>query len=654
MNRKFKKVTAVFASAAMVLSTSSFLPYNSFNIVGEITASAEETEQQETNVASVTINGVDNLYADPESFVNAIEKASGEVDAKLLQNVDLGTSSLTVPEGVTLTLDCGEYTLTSSGTYTIYVDGNFCFKGGTLLNTNRLGLTVRDYGSFTMSGGVVNGENSSGIVHTMSDNSNITITGGIVGVDGGGLSVSMGTVTLYGGTYSSIAVATKIGETLADILAEGYALQGTDGLIRRDTKITGTINAKKLFNVAVVECPHTGADATANNDDTHSLNCQFCGCIKEEECTYGNEYQHDNTNHWLTCEVCDGKNTKEQHNLTHIGRKEPTCTENGNIAYWKCDDCGTCFSDENGETEIEQSKTVISATGHKYSDGKCTVCGTFEDGIGAKLAGHSISLDGNIGVNFYMELDESVIENKEAYMQFTLPNGDTQNVNIGEAKTETVDEKQYYVFSCNVAPKEITDIITAQIITSDSRKGTVYEYSVMDYADCILLNSDNYDDKTVKLVHEMLYYGETARLYFSSSIIGSDSDLDKVTAETLKKFEKQISGELPDGITYYGSSLLLESNTTVRHYFKAAKGTDVKEYGFSGYKDGYHYTDITGIPAGMLGTPQEKKIDDWSISYSPMSYVYSVLNSDYADENLKNLCKALYLYEQAAEAYQNK
>ncbi|MDE5854452.1 MAG: hypothetical protein K2H19_05255, partial [Ruminococcus sp.] len=359
-----------------------------------------------------------------------------------------------------------------------------------------------------------------------------------------------------------------------------------------------------------------------------------------------------NGKHGGTCSLCNTE-VSEEHNLTHTERKEPTCTENGNNEYWKCDDCGTYFSDENSEKETTLDDTVIPARGHDYSDGKCTVCGTFEDGIGAHLAGHSISLDGNIGVNFYMELDKSVIADKDAYMQFTLPNGNIQAVNVSQAKKSEVNGKQYYVFPCKVAAKEMFDTIKAQIISGDN-VGTVYEYSVMEYADCILLNPDNYDDKTVKLVREMLYYGQTADLYFSSSIIKSDSGLDKVTADNLTEFEKQISGELPDGIEYYGSSLLLESNTTVRHYFKAAKGTAVIAYDFSGYKDGYYYTDITGIPAGMLGTPQEKKIGDWSISYSPMSYVYSVLNSDSTDKNLVNLCKALYLYQQAAEAYQQR
>ncbi|MCM1227222.1 MAG: dockerin type I repeat-containing protein [Clostridium sp.] len=303
--------------------------------------------------AEMETGGVTTYYSDIEA---AFEAAKGEVSVKLLQDIDLGDSRLTVPYGVTLTLDCGEYTLKSSDNLTIIVDGDFFFTGGTLLNTRSWGCVVRVNGSFTMSGGVINCDSSGEAVTSGYNNSRITITGG--SVEGGALIVlSSCTVKLSGGTYSSIDTYKK----LADILPEGYALQGSDGLIRRDT------GDKKFSNVAVVECPHTGADASANGTGTHSLNCQYCGNTNIENCTYGNEYQHDNTNHWQTCEVCGGKNT-QKHNIVAVDMKAPTCTKTGNIEYWKCKDCGTYFSDSECKTEIAFEDTVISATGHSFTN----------------------------------------------------------------------------------------------------------------------------------------------------------------------------------------------------------------------------------------------------------------------------------------------
>ena len=63
------------------------------------------------------------------------------------------------------------------------------------------------------------------------------------------------------------------------------------------------------------------------------------------------------------------------HKLVKTAAKTPTCTEAGNIEYWTCSTCQKYFSDESGVNEIAAASTVIPATGHKYQNGKCTVCG---------------------------------------------------------------------------------------------------------------------------------------------------------------------------------------------------------------------------------------------------------------------------------------
>ena len=51
----------------------------------------------------------------------------------------------------------------------------------------------------------------------------------------------------------------------------------------------------------------------------------------------------------------------------------PTCIEDGNIEYWKCNLCHKFFSDENMTQEV--STLVISAKGHEYDENdKCTKC----------------------------------------------------------------------------------------------------------------------------------------------------------------------------------------------------------------------------------------------------------------------------------------
>ena len=325
---------------------------------------------------------------------------------------------------------------------------------------------------------------------------------------------------------------------------------------------------------------------------------------------------------------------------------------NGKTVY-QVDSYEGCIGNPGNSTKVYSNTDAPIYAEHDYSSKEvCTICGAFKNGIGEHLDGYSLSLDGNIGVNFFMELDKSVIADENAYMKFRLPNGKTSVVLVGDAKQQTVSGTTYYVFSCEVAAKEMNETITAQIITSD-KKGEIYEYSVADYIQYIRDNPTEFDEKTLSLVNAMAGYGDYAKAYFNNENLDANTEMDAVTADTLASFDKQISGDLPEGITYYGSSLLLESNTTMRHYFKVAEGTDVSALSFSGSKGNYYYIDIPNISAEKLGTIQNVTIGNCTISYSPMSYAYAVLSSKNTSESLKNLVKSLYLYEQAAEAYKN-
>ena len=55
---------------------------------------------------------------------------------------------------------------------------------------------------------------------------------------------------------------------------------------------------------------------------------------------------------------------KCNHSMQHISAKAATCTEEGNIEYWHCNECGKYFSDADGETELTAEETVLAQTGH--------------------------------------------------------------------------------------------------------------------------------------------------------------------------------------------------------------------------------------------------------------------------------------------------
>lgn len=266
-----------------------------------------------------------------------------------------------------------------------------------------------------------------------------------------------------------------------------------------------------------------------------------------------------------------------------------------------------------------------------------------------KFGGATVSLSGNIGINLYMELDSSVISDSNAYMQFELPDGSVVSEAVKDAEVSVSDGKEYYVFSCEVSAKEMDDEITAKMISGNDALSPEYNYSVKEYADT-LLNGD-YSTEAKNLVNAMLSYGSYAKAYFSNDNLTASTELNNVTTDVLAGYAGQTSGTLSDGVKYYGSSLLLESDTTLRHYFRVEDGTDINGYNFSGNKGNYYYMDINGISAENLDETYTSAIGNYLISYSPMSYAYAVLRSDSASDSLKNVVKALYLYNQSADAY---
>lgn len=307
--------------------------------------------------------------------------------------------------------------------------------------------------------------------------------------------------------------------------------------------------------------------------------------------------------------------------------------------------CNNTSPSTNSYSNLKKADTFGA---HAYVNSKCKYCGMFEDGIGAKLAGYTLTLNGRIGVNFHIELDQSIANDPVTYMLFTLPDGTFRQIYVDDATTTEINGVTYHVFTVEMAVKEMTTQITAQICNG-RQQGELYTFTVAEYADYILANTEKYSPETAALAQALLNYGTHAKAYFDGETLGATEEMNRVTADTLADAVPTISGEMPEGITYYGSSLLLESGTVVRHYFRVADDADVSAYGFTGNKGKYYYMDQEAV----LGTVNQNcVIGGYVLSYDTMCYVRSVLASADAPDNLKQVVTALYLYNQAAIAYQ--
>ena len=338
------------------------------------------------------------------------------------------------------------------------------------------------------------------------------------------------------------------------------------------------------------------------------------------------------------------------------------------------------------------------------NDGKCDDCGAIIDGIGAKLAGYSLSLTGNIGVNFYMELSNDIVNDESAYMNFTLPNGTTSKVYVSgtheDGSTATTDTTvkngvTYYVFTCEVAAKEMTSDIKAQMIGNNGEKtGKVYTYTVKEYADYILSHMSADESltsrATIQLVKGMLNYGGAAQKYFgyktdklaSDGLALTEPVFDDTSIISFIKGEENKASITyysdSDKVTFKSAYLSLNSTTDLCVSVQFAEDVTVQEDMFEILfdskeisKDQYEITKVNkencykitlhGIKASQLQKQYEFEValpdtGPAVLKYGATSYAYTVMSSACDNinniESLREVVKALSAYGSCAQGYE--
>ena len=306
------------------------------------------------------------------------------------------------------------------------------------------------------------------------------------------------------------------------------------------------------------------------------------------------------------------------------------------------------------------------------NDGKCDDCGQYIDGIGAKLAGYSLSLTGNIGVNFYMELSNKIIADKDAYMQFTLPNGTITKVLVSEAQTNTTinAEKTYYRFPCEVASYEMTQDIKAQMFDGNGKCGKEYTYTVRDYAQYLIDHVDLYQDAYPFAV-AMLNYGACSQKYFNKAVDElANKYLNDDELEIPDRFEGYIDNFVANKAEnkvlgqFTGLSMVLKSETTLNIFYEPKEGIDVSKLNFivdgkeiTPVKRGQYYIlSLENIKANELGNSKKFTVTDGtntlSGDYCAMMYCYQVLQAQEGtyEDALVTLVKAFSNYAYTAQS----
>ncbi len=346
--------------------------------------------------------------------------------------------------------------------------------------------------------------------------------------------------------------------------------------------------------------------------------------------------------------ICSRCNVTEAEELPPVGHAHAQYSNLGENHLVQCENCADNYVEK-----------------HSFISGEC-VCGAKDnsDPEGeAVLRFRTISLKGNIAINFYMELSEEVAKDENAYMLFTLEKGEQIKIPATRGERTLYEGKYYYVFTCAVSAKEMTDTVISQFFY-EGGMSEQYSYSVKTYADRIL--NSNSSQALRNLIYAMLNYGAASQIHFeyhTERLANAGQTIPDYTAIKVDGFpvNTQQGTKLA---TYAGASLLLTSETTLRIFFQVDES--VKEQ-FTvtyegqelslGIRSGRYYADIPNISAKDLDNFFTLTIYDGTetatVTYAPMSYCGSVIENAKGvhDRELQDVCAAMYLYNQAANAY---
>ena len=220
-----------------------------------------------------------------------------------------------------------------------------------------------------------------------------------------------------------------------------------------------------------------------------------------------------------------------------------------------------------------------------------------------------------------------------------------------------IDGNEYYVFELAITSKEFYDLVEPTL-----RYGsTAQQLKAFTFSDYMNALGDKYRD----FVEAMEYYATTTCYYFDHYyhlsnpddsahfygrfMEGLKSKFSKVDTSSIKK-DYDI-GNLPDGVTFAGSSLVCKTTTTLRLFFESdaqidafAKGMDV-----SVTRSGkYQIVAVEGFAPADLDKNIDVFVNGSKITVSPATFCLKVLGSEKESEVSKALAMSVLLYNSEA------
>ena len=333
-----------------------------------------------------------------------------------------GLTSITIPSSVTSIGVNVFYNCT--GLTDITVDSNnssFCSESGVLFNKDKTTLIYYPLGkndsSYTIPDGVTVIEQYA--FYCNSKLTSVTIPSGVTSIGEMAFRECSGlTSVIVPSSVTSIEYNAFWCCFNLIIYIPGGITIGIDAFYSTAAKITYTVDSSnnvKITDISLssgntVDIPPEIDGKTViavDEDHRHKVGNHTCvtnttpTCIKKATCGIcGQDYygDHDLSHHnavphtctadgtveYWDCSVCGKKfsdpngtaeitniadpNDPARHSLVKTDEKAPTCTDDGNRAYWTCSECRNIFSDDAGLNPTTLADVTVFATGHTWSN----------------------------------------------------------------------------------------------------------------------------------------------------------------------------------------------------------------------------------------------------------------------------------------------
>ncbi len=321
--------------------------------------------------------------------------------------------------------------------------------------------------------------------------------------------------------------------------------------------------------------------------------------------------------------------------------------------------------------------TMECACGHKdlitlpidtTLDGACDTCNNFILDGGVFVTARQAILDDMISMKFYAQISAETAANPEAYAVLTAGNR-TERYKLSEL---TANSDGLYEFTIKLRSIDLASDITMAIEIDGVPGEQEFTATARDYIEDLMAVTDLAYVKDICVA--ILNYGAAAQTYFAEknkddtikatlanagltdeqkALVGS------VSKDTLKNYEMSITGEATD-VVFNAATLVLDSTVSVKIFFTAPEGAAVTLNGteVTPVKAGSeYYITIADLLPQELDTAHTIVVTTGTatktLTLSTLSTIYQLLiaSDEQVSASFKDLGRAIYLYNLAADAY---